>query len=192
MQCKPPDNRFYAELTDLNAGFLRLIGDCELTWHGALFGLDAGVVNSIRNLSAAELDFIAATPSPLAGFATLPPPDIVADSWRDSRPDDVRWLESAQLFSTQLIVYLWQITRQDPLTAALCVGPATGQASRLAEFSFREVQACARPALYQLRARLARHRRFWPDLIRAARSADGDFRALSRLTIIPLTLGKCR
>ena len=41
-----------------------------------------------------------------------------------------------------------------------------------------------------LTARFGRHPRFWPDLIRAAVSADNQFRALSRLTIIPMAIAE--
>ena len=82
MRCKPPDKRFYAELKDLNTAFLSLITDKTLFWHGSLFGLDPGVTAGLRALSEAELEFIAATPGPLAGFANLPAPNRVADSYR--------------------------------------------------------------------------------------------------------------
>ena len=188
MRCKPPDSRFYAELRDLNAGFLALISDPGLAWHGPLLGLDAGIVATIRGLSDAERDFIASTPCPLVGFATLPPPNRVADSRPESGPPDGPWIQSARLFSAELIMYLWQIARHDRLTARLCFGPGPGRVRRLADMSFRDIQNCAGPAVHQLEARFARHVRFWPDLIRAARSPDQDFQSLSRLTIIPLSL----
>ena len=190
MRCKPPDTRFYAEMRDLNTGFLALIADPDLTWHGPLFGLDAGVAAAIRALSKSQQEFIAGIPGPLVEFETLPPPNQVADARPVSRHADGRWLESARLFSTELIMYLWQMARQDRLAAALCFGPEPGRVSRMADMSFREIQDCAGPAVYQLQARFARHSRFWPDLIRAARSADPDFQYLSRLTIIPLALAQ--
>lgn len=190
MRCKPPDTRFYAELRDLNAGFLALIADPALTWQGPMFGLGAGIVAAIRGLSNSQQEFIASTPCPLVGFEILPPPNRVADARPGPRRDDGRWLESARLFSTELIMYLWQMARQDRLTAALCFGPESGRVSRMAEMSFREIQDCAGLAVYQLQARFAHHARFWPDLIRAARSADPDFQYLSRLTIIPLALAE--
>lgn len=190
MRCKPPDTRFYAELRDLNTGFLALITDPDLTWHGPLFGLDAGVAAAIRALSKTQQEFIAGIPGPLVEFETLLPPNRVADASPESRPANGRWLESARLFSTELIMYLWQMARQDRLAAALCFGPESGRVSRMADMSFREIQDCAGPAVYQLKARFARHSRFWPDLIRAARSADPDFQYLSRLSIIPLALAQ--
>lgn len=192
MHCKPPDNRFYADLRDLNAGFLALIADPELRWHGPLLGLDSGVTAGIRALSGAQLDFIASTPCPLVGFNTFPPPRVIADSGARNRPADDRWLDSARLFSTELVMYLWQTARQDWFSAAMCFGPGAEQASRLASMSFREIQHCARPALDQLTARFGRHKRFWPDLLRAAASADRDLKFLSRLAVFPLALGEGR
>jgi hypothetical protein len=190
MQCKAPDKRLLAELKDLNAAFLTLIADQRLSWHGPLFGLDAGVTAGIRGLSAAELDFIAATPCPLAGFARSLPPNRVADAGPDGRPVDAEWVESARLFATELIMYQWHMARQHPMVAALCIGPAGDRVRRLGDMSFREIQDCARPAFHQLRARFGRHHRFWPDLIRAARSTDREFRCLTRLAIIPLSVSE--
>jgi hypothetical protein len=196
MRCKPPDNRFYADLQDLNAGFLALIADPELPWHGPLLGLDPGVIAGIRGLGPEQLEFVASTPGPLVGFDRFPSPDRIAESRpepaADDYPADPRWLESARLFSTELMVYSWQTARQDTLSAAICFGPGAEQRSRLANMSFREIQECARPALYQLTARFGLHGRFWPDLLRAAASADPDLKFLSRLAIFPLTLAEGR
>lgn len=190
MRCKTPDTRFYAELRDLNAGFLALISDSNLAWHGPLLGLDAPIVSAIRSLSVTQHDFIAETPCPLVGFEILPPPNRVAETASELHPPDERWLESARVFSVELVTYLWQMARKDRLTAAFCFGPDSGRVRRMADMSFREIQQCAAPAVHQLQARFARHPRFWPDLIRAARGADSDFQSLSRLTIIPLALAE--
>jgi len=190
MRCKTPDTRFYAELRDLNAGFLALIADPGLMWHGPLLGLDTGIVAAIRGLSKTQYDLIAATPCPLVGFESLPSPNQVADSRPESQPADAHWLDSARLFSVELVIYLWQMARQDRLTSALCFGPESKRVSRMADMSFREIQECAALAVHQLRARFARHPRFWPDLIRAARGSDAEFQSLSRLAVIPLALAE--
>lgn len=190
MRCKPPDKRFYAELKDLNMAFLTLITDQTLFWQGSLFGLDPGVTAGLRALSEAELEFIAATPCPLAGFANLPSPNIVADSPAELRPDQDRWRESANLFATELLMYLWHTAKHDRLAATLCLGPATGRVGQLAGMGFREICDYAAVAAHALQASLGRHPRFWPDLIRAARSGDPDFRLLSRLAVIPLLLAE--
>jgi hypothetical protein len=192
MRCKPPDKRFYQELTELNAGFLSLFTDQRLLWHGPLLGLDPPITHGLRALAAAELDFVAATPCLLAGFPVLPFPDAVSESQTGARPADDRWLESARLYSAELTMYLWQLARQDHFATTLCVGRATDGMKQLTNMGFREMQASARIAMYHLRARFGRHPRFWPDLIRAARSGNQDLRSLSRLTIIPLTLAERR
>lgn len=192
MQCKAPDMRVYGELRDLNAGFLKLVIKHGHAWQAPVLGLDAGATAALRRLSDSELDFIATTPGLLAGFTVLPPPQSVSElqSWLHGA--DGHWLESARLFCTALMMYLWQIARRDRLVTALCVGPGTGRVSRLAALSFREIEGSADRAMCQLNARFGSHPTFWPDLIRAARSEDEEFRLMSRLAIIPLTLAEQR
>jgi hypothetical protein len=192
MQCKPPDMRFFGELKDLNAGFLNLIVDYGKSWQEPVLGLDAGSASALRRLSDSELDFIAAAPGMLAGFTVLPTHQRVWESRSDLYQSDERWLESARLFCIGMMTYLWQLARRDELVAALCVGSANGRVGRLAELSFREIQGCADRAMSQLNARFGCHPTFWPDLIRAARSEDLEFKAISRLAIIPLSLAEHR
>ena len=192
MRCKPPDMRFYTELKDLNAGFLSLIVNHVNSWQEPVLGLEAGATAALRRLSDSELDFIATAPGMLAGFSILPPPQSVSESRADLRHSDDCWLESARMFCTALMTYLWQLARRDQLVTALCVGPGRARVNRLAALSFREIQGCANPAMYQLNARFSSHPTFWPDLIRAARSEDDELKALSRLAIIPLTLAEQR
>jgi hypothetical protein len=192
MRCKPPDKRFYEELRELNAAFLSLFTDQRLLWHGPLLGLNPQITNGLRCLSAVELEFVAATPCLLAGFPLRPLSQSVSESQMQIRPSDEQWLDSARLYSAELVMYLWQMTRQDRLVNRLCVGPEPERVKPLTDMGFREIQAYARIAIEHLRARFARHPRFWPDLIRAARSGNRDFRSLSRLTIIPLTLAERR
>jgi len=192
MQCKPPDMRFYGELKELNTEFLHLIVDHGKPWQEPLLGLDAGSASALRQLSDSELDFIATAPGMLAGFTVLPPPQRVSESRADLHQSDERWLASARMFCIGMMTYLWQLARRDQLVAALCVGPAGGRVSRLAELSFGEIQGCADRAMAQLNARFGEHPTFWPDLIRAARSDDAEYKSLSRLAIIPLTLAEHR
>jgi hypothetical protein len=192
MQCKAPDKRLLAELKDLNAGFLALITDPGLTWHGPLLGLNAGLIAGIRALSPNELDFVAATPCPLAGFSTLVAPGSVAEAGPDIRPVDAAWQEAVSVFATELIMYQWQMARQHPLVARMCISPGAGQVRKLAAMTFGDIQAFTRPALHRLEARFAGHTRFWPDLLKAAHSADREFRTLTRLAIIPLSVAEGR
>jgi hypothetical protein len=192
MQCKPPEMRFYSELQDLNAGFLRLIVNHGTAWQAPLLGLDAGVTAALRQLTESELEFVATVPGMLAGFAALPPPQNISESASGWRGSDARWLEMVRLFCAGLMTYLWQLARRDKLVTTLCVGPDSGRVNSLAALSFREIQGFSDSAMCQLNARFASHPTFWPDLIRAARSEDDEFRALSRLAVIPLTLAEQR
>jgi hypothetical protein len=192
MRCKPPETRFYVELKDLNAAFLGLITDKRLNWHGSLFGLDSGVTAGLRALSATELDFIASTPGPLAGFANLPSANIVAESRINAGPADDRWMQSTKTFATELAMYLWQTARHDRFAATLCIGPANGRVGQLADMSFREIQDRAGTAVNELKAQLGPHKRFWPDLIRAARGDDRELRFLSRMAVFPLLVAESR
>lgn len=191
MQRKPPDMHFYGELKDLNASFLSLVIDHGSSWQEPVLGLDAGSIAALRSLSTTELEFIAATPGMLANFSVMPP-RTVSESAADLRHSDEDWLESVRLFCAALMTYLWQLARRDRLVTALCVGPGRARISNYAALNFREIQGCADRATYQLNARFGGHPTFWPDLIRAARSQDEEFRAISRLAIIPLTLAEHR
>ena len=192
MQCKPPDMRFYGELKELNTEFLNLIVGHGKSWREPVLGLDAGSTAALRQLADSELEFIATAPGMLAGFTVLPPPRRVLESRADLHQSDDHWLASARLFCMGMMTYLWQLARRDQLVAAFCVGPTSGRIGRLAELSFGEIQGCADRAMAQLNARFGSHPTFWPDLIRAARSEDVEFQALSRLAIIPLTLAEHR
>lgn len=192
MQCKPPDMRFYSELKELNTEFLNLIVDHGKPWQKSVLGLDAGSASALRRLSDSEIDFIAAAPGLLAGFTVLPPPRGVSESRADLHRSDEHWLAAARLFCIGMMTYLWQLARRDQLVATLCIGPASGRIRGLAELSFGEIQGCADRAIAQLNARFGDHPTFWPDLIRAARSEDAEFKDLSRLAIIPLTLAEDR
>ncbi|MDH3510778.1 MAG: hypothetical protein OER85_07955 [Gammaproteobacteria bacterium] len=190
MECKPPDMRFYDELKDLNAEFLHLIVEHGKSWQAPVLGLDAGSASALCRLSNSELDFIATAPGMLAGITMLPPSQRVSESRPDPHQSDERWLASARLFCIGLMTYLWQVARHDHFVAALCVGPVNGRVGDLAELSFGEIQGCADRVRSQLSVRFGAHPTFWPDLIRAARSEDPEFQALSRLAIIPLTLAE--
>ena len=192
MQCKPPDMRFYGELKELNIQFLSLIVEYRRPWQEPVLGLDAGSAAALSRLSASELDFIATAPGLLAGFTQLPPQPSVCYSSIDLDQLDAKWLSSARHYCIGIMTYLWQLARRDQLVAALCVGPASRRISHFAELSFGDIQGCADRAIAQLNARFGDHPTFWPDLIRAARSQDAEFRDLSRLAIIPLTLAEHR
>ena len=192
MQCEPPDMRFYSELKDLNRAFLSLIVDSGRSWQRPVFGLDAGCATALGHLSDPELDYIATAPGMLASLDVASAPQSVSESMQNLHRTDSGWIESTRLFCAATMTYLWQLARRDQLVTAMCVGPGGSYVGWLAALSFCDIQRSADRAIGRLNARFARHPTFWPDLIRAARSADHEFRAFARLSIIPLTLAEQR
>jgi hypothetical protein len=194
MHCKAPDKRFYRELTDLNAEFLALI-----TWEGHAPGLPfLGLAPAIRAqlmfLDRSQQEFIAATPTLLAGFAQLPTAHGVNES-PPSRPGidiDTEWRRRGQIFSAGLMTYLWQLAQRDALNAALCIGASQAHVRKFAELNFRDIQARTELVTGKLEARFCRHPRFWPDLIRVTQKGTGVIPRMSRLASIPLAVAEQR
>ncbi|MEZ5563977.1 MAG: hypothetical protein R3F24_00020 [Gammaproteobacteria bacterium] len=96
--------------------------------------------------------------------------------------------EAAPLYAASLLAWLWHTARQDPLLAALCVGPGTLAVEQISAKSFRELKWIATSAAGCLEARFCRHPRLWPDLIRAASTEDAQVLTATRLSIVQLTL----
>lgn len=210
MQCKSLDSRIYAELTSLNAGLLRILVSREAADRTAPLGLAPAILGQLRELLPAELDFIAGTPVLLAGFEAPEPAgrvDRIADVERplesygiaavgltpggpcDGPLENQRsdpWSRMTRLFAAALLTWLWQVDRRDQLITALCIGPG----DRLPPLSVPLIESLAGLATQRLRVRFGAHPRFWPDMVRAARSRDAELRALSRLAVLPLVLAE--
>ena len=185
------DMRLYDHLTGLNRGFLGLITAPGPLHEAPVLGLDAAIVAQLRRLSPVELEFIAGTPGLLACFARVPSALLrVAETPLVQASVQTGWRESARLYVTGLLTYLWQMEQQDWPCCALCAGSAEPGPEPLAEFDFARIRSSADLAVDQLRARFTAHPSFWIDLIRSARSGDEEFQALSRLTVIPLVLAE--
>lgn len=186
------DMRLYADLTELNLGFLTLITDPGACQAVSSLGLDVAIVDQLRRLSSTELEFIAGTPGLLACFASFPvrARHHVAEPPADRQSAHSSWRESARLYVTGLLTYVWQLEHGSVPSCALCAGFTASGFAPLAEFDFVRIRSSAELAVDQLRVRFARHPSFWIDLIRSARSGDEDFQALSRLTVIPLLLAE--
>jgi len=194
MLCKSPDNRIYAELESLNAGLLRIVASGRDA--GRNLGLPSAIATQLSRLRQDELAFIAGTPVLLAAF--VPPersgsPDQIADAglcvdpYRagcDTRTDP--WSRTARLFAASLLTWLWKTDQSDHLMTALCLGPG----EQLPVLSVTIIEQLAGRATERLRVRFAEHPRFWPDLLRAARSRDVELRTLSRLAVLPLVLAE--
>ena len=187
MRCKAPDKAFFADLQDLNREFLALIKRSPATPETGALGLDPPIAEPIRRLTAEEVDFIATTPCLLAALTRLPVVTAVGEVQTVS-PKDQQWYESARVFAASLMTYLRQLDHRDPMTVALCIGPALALAEKLAILPLREMQSRAGVAVNELEARFADNPRFWPDILKAAHSADEELRMLACLTSIPLCL----
>ncbi len=187
MRREAPDTHFYAEIRDLNLEFLGLVAAGRRHCHGSIFGLDAGVVDPISRFSRAQLEAMAATPCLLAGFAT----SRGARAIRIAEPPpaaDPDWSAHARLFAAELLTYVLQMRRRDPLRAALCASIAAGSlAGTLAgDSAYRDIRGYADRALQHLEARFRRQTRFWPDLVRATREGHPERLQLARLSAIQL------
>ncbi len=192
MRPEHSDMRLYVELTGLNRGFLGLITETGPLREAPVLGLDAATVDQLRRLSQEELEFIASTPGLLACFSNIPTVSRlrVAEKSVTRIAAQTGWRESARLYVTGLLTYLWQMEQQDWPCCALCAG-SIGQGSEPSmKLDFAQIRSSADLAVDQLRARFTEHPSFWTDLIRSARSGDAEFQSLSRLTIIPLVLAE--
>jgi hypothetical protein len=192
MRPEHSDMRLYAELTGLNLGFLGLITKPGPLREAPVLGLDAATVEQLRRLSEEELEFVAGTPGLLACFSPIPSVQRLRVSEQPVSEISAQtdWRESARLYVTGLLTYLWQMEQQNWPCCALCAS-ATGQDSEPSmQLDFTRIRSSADLAVDQLRARFTGHPSFWTDLIRSARSGDAEFQTLSRLTIIPLVLAE--
>jgi len=188
------DTRIYSDLADLNRGFLDLLVEPASLRGFSPFGLDAAIVDQLRQLSPPELEAIAGTPGLLACFSRFAPAahHQVAETPAVALRGQSAWRESARLFATGLSTYLRQMERRGWSRCAL--GPVSGTGSDesvpIAHLDFARIRPSADLAVDRLRARFSAHPSFWVDLIHSARSGNEDFQVLSRLTIIPLALAE--
>jgi hypothetical protein len=186
------DMRMYADLVDLNRGFLGLLTEPGGGRAASGLGLNVVIVEQLRRLSPEETEFIAGTPGLLACFARLPQARLlqVAEIPADRPSFPSAWRESARLYVTGVQTWLWQLDQHDWPCCALCVGPGEKGQGMAGEFDFTRIRTSADFAVDRLRARFTAHPSFWTDLIRSARNGDEDLRALSQLTVIPLVLAE--
>jgi hypothetical protein len=186
MRPEPPDSRFYAEITDLNLEFLRLVADSRRHRAEAVFGLEPTIADLIARLTSAQLLAIAETRCLLAGLRQ-PLRLFAATGVAEARGElsDRRWLEAAQVFAAGLITYAWQVARRDPLRATLCLGAL---APEFRELGFRDAQRYSAAAPGHLEARFHAHSRLWTDLVTAAYRGGEDRLRLARLGVVQVAL----
>jgi hypothetical protein len=182
-----PDTQVRREIHEFNREFLELV--CGDGSPGFAYGLDSPVRQRLRLLNPAQRQAIAETPCLLAAFAVLPP-RLASGGVADAPLATAHGVEadSARLFAASLLVWLWHTARQDRLLAALCIGPGRLGVEHLSSAGFRDLQRTAASASGCLEARFCRHRRLWPDLVRAAAMPDPQLLTATRLSIVQLTL----
>jgi hypothetical protein len=190
MTAKWPETRRGAELYGLNREFLELLRDGAREQE--VFGLAAPLRQRLAGLSPAQLDNIARTPCLLASFSVLPPirraRGVAEPAGQRLAPMPAALAEAARLFAASLLAWLWHTAREDRLLATLCIGPGLHDLDGLAAAPFGELQRAAVTATEHLEARFCRHPRLWPDLLRAAVSGDTQLMAITRLSVVQLTL----
>ena len=186
------DMRMYTDLVDLNRSFLGLLTEPGAGRAAPGLGLDVVIVEQLRRLSPDEIEFIAATPGLLACFAWLPQANLlqVAEIPAARPPFPSEWRESARLYVTGVLTWLWHLDQHGWPCCALCAGFDEKVPGLPGEFDFARILTSADFAVDRLRARFTDHPSFWADLIRSARSGDEELRALSQLTVIPLVLAE--
>lgn len=202
-----PDTHVRHEIQEFNREFLNLVctHDQSADQDEAVYGLPAPVSQRLRRLTPPQLEVIASMPCLLAGFSGLAQweprqrPNGRPPLPRAALPvlgvaEQGRPLVSpagsgpAPVFAASLLAWLWHTTREDPLLAALCVGPGTLAVEQIGAKPFKELQWIATSAAGCLEARFSRHPRLWPDLVRAASTADPQVLTATRLSIVQLTL----
>ncbi len=203
-----PETQVRHEIQEFNREFLNLMcmHDPSADPDEAVYGLPAPVFQRLRRLTPPQLEVIASMPCLLAGFSGLA-------QWEPQRRANMRPSLSrtalpvlgvaeqsrpvvghpagsgpAPVFAASLLAWLWHTTREDPLLAALCVGPGTLAVEQIGAKPFKELQWIATSAAGCLEARFSRHPRLWPDLVRAASTADPQVLTATRLSIVQLTL----
>ncbi len=193
MQRKPPDSRIYSEITELNREFLHLLAHVDRAGQQQIFGLDPLLVERLASFGATEREAIASTPCLLAEFRWLPGPDSVPAITDGAHRDDgasAACRRDIEVFAASMLTYMWQSTHGHPLLTRLCIGLNRDAYRMLSELSFSRIRQHAQHAATLLQARLCGHPRFWPDLLGSVSIPDQHLRALSRLSIVPLTVAQ--
>lgn len=186
MTTKWPEMRRGPEIAEFNRGFLELVRSGGGV--AAAFGLEPAVRERLASMTGSQLDLVADMPCLLAGV----PAPLVAGATGVSDPGPRELAEPpagpTQIYAAALLAWLWQAIRQDPLVAALCLGPGPELRDALARAPLRELQRAAARSGRHLEARFCRHPRFWPDLVRAAATGDARLLLATRVSAVQLTL----
>jgi len=180
-----------AEIAAMNQEFLRLLTHPALTDQPAALGLDAAVIETLREMTPSQLRRLAGAPLLLADFGWLPgdgvrnsPPDY-RDAARTLPPE---WLDALHGFANRLLASLWHSSREPDGIAGVCMGLQPHTVLALANTDFAELGRHAVTCCASLRARYASHPRCWPDMVRLACNGGEDQLSAAHLGLIPLTV----
>jgi hypothetical protein len=190
---KPPETCPNGQIAELNWEFLRLVARSAPAGRRQVFGLDPGLVDRIAALSDGQRHLLASTPCLLAELPALPQHELwstVADAGAEDDLLPVAFRRDVQMFAASMLTYVSQVSRRNRLLTHFCVGLNPDLSSQLSRLSFSEIRQHAENAALLLQARLARHPRFWPDLLQVCASQDSSLQALARLTIVQLTVAQ--
>jgi hypothetical protein len=184
----------FSAINDINLEFLRVLTNPSVQGVSHLLGLDAPVLEGLCAMSPQQLQAVAAAPQLLVGFHPLPDTVSqvaeVAEQHPPFTPSDSVWQHEMHSFVDRLMTCLWQSSRYDKLLAAFCIGPDEDKRRSIANLNFCKIRYYSGAAYKNLRAHLADHPSFWPDLVRAAHVGSEAQQRASRLSIIQLSVAK--
>jgi hypothetical protein len=194
MQEKYPDMRMQQAITDLNQQFIRLLTDAPIASDESLLGMPGPFRASLARLEPKQLSHLGNLPCLLAEH--LPPPSDGEVAWiAEQQPGYVavadEWLSSLCMFTAEMLTFIWHSKQRDPVFTAIATGLEPAEAQLWDQVSFTNIERRARQPLQTLRVRFARHPRFWPDLISAARRGTDDIQQVAQLASLPLSVADC-
>ena len=181
----------FSAINDINLEFLRLLTSPSVRGEPHLLGLDAPVLEGLCAMNPQQLQAVAAAPQLLVEFHRVP--DAVSQVAEQHPPflsSDAVWQQEMHGFVDRLMTCMWQSSRYDKLLAKFCIGPDEEKRSSIANLNFCKIRRYSGAAYKTLRAQLADHPRFWPDLVRAAHVGSEAQQRASRLSIIQLSIAK--
>jgi hypothetical protein len=149
--------------------------------------LSPDVIDSLRRMTAAQLNHLASAPLLLAGFS-LPPdtPHRVCQVAESNGASE--WEDCVATYANRLLTSLWHYSRQPDGITGFCMGLDRATAHALAEMNFVELGECASVTCASLRARHADHPLCWPDLVNTVLCGHGEKLSVAHLSLIPLTV----
>ena len=178
-------------ITDINMEFIRLLVHPATREMPRVLGLDAGLIEGLRQLTPEQQRAVAHSPLLLAEFTSIPDcatPAPVADSQYLPAAAAAGWEHELQGFADRLLTFLWQSARSDSRAPSVCMVVDKRHLGDLAALSFTKISRSSRQIAGCLKARLSRHPNYWGDLIRTVRGGSDAQCVAARLSIIQLSV----